>query len=468
MFHIKNRSDTNDQGSALIAVLGVMAVTMVIGVTVAAASISSLGFTSSTRAGIQSVAAAESGVNVAEVALRSGTCAATYTRTTVPAYTAKLWYSLSATNDAWITGCPPAVANAQRVKVVSTGDAATDGVAGNVGSNESVVEAIYPVVRLPGIFASGAAMYVHGGVVFNNNGDLFVSESGRPAIQVRNGDMKCENNTVIQGDVVVQTGNLDITACKIEGNAWASGSASLGTVTGNLTASNATRPPGVGGIYTRNGPIPAVPAWVDFDYTPAEWVDALGIPFEVRTATGTGCTLPSTLGGTIPGKPLIYNALGCAGGVKANHGTITLTSDVVIFSNTFDFGNVSQVIFKSSSTTVKRNLWFVTPDNTVDSLPTCASGQGNFIMKNGFDITDSVNAMLYTPCRFAAVNNFEWRGQLYANGANDFKNNTEFTYVPMGLPGIDLDTGLPPVGGSIGGTGELGALTSIRDLANAP
>jgi len=468
MFRITNSSDTNDQGSALIAVLGVMAVTMVIGVTVAAATISSLGFTSSTRAGIQSVAAAESGVNIAEVALRKGTCAASYTRATAPAYTAALSYSLSATNNSWINGCPPATVNAQRIKVVSIGDAATNGVAGNVGSDESLVEAIYPVVRLPGVFASGAAMYVHGGVVFNNNGDLFVSESGRPAIQVKNGTMKCENNTVIQGDVVVEIGNLDITACKIEGNAWASGTASLGTVTGNLTASNSTRPSGVGGTYTRNGPIPAVPAWVDFNYDPSEWIDSLGVPFEVRTATGAGCTLPSTLGGTIPGKPLIYNALGCANGVKANHGTITLTSDVVIFANKFDFENVNQVTFKSSSTTVKRNLWFITPDNTVNSLPTCASGQGNFVMKNGFDITDSVNAMLYTPCRFEAKNNFEWRGQLYANGANDFKNNTAFTYVPLGLPSVDLDTGLPPVGGSIGATGELGAMTSIRDLASAP
>jgi len=463
------RRDRDESGSALIAVLAVFAVVSIIGVMVAATSIASMGFTSSTRAGIQSVAAAESGVSIAEVALRKGTCAASYTRATAPAYMAALSYSLSPTNNTWINGCPPATVNAQRIKVVSTGGASSKGVVGNVGGDTSVVEGIYPISRLPGVFASGPAMYVHGGVEFNNNGNLFVSENGRPAIQVKVGNMACDSNTVIQGDVVVETGNLNISGCKIEGNAWASGTASLGTVTGNLTASNTTRPAGVGGTYTRNGPIPVVPTWVDFKYDPAKWVDSFGVPFEVKAATGTGCTLPSALGGTSPGKPLIYNALGCAGGVKANHGTITLSSDVVIFSNTFDFENVNQVTFTSSSSTVKRNLWFITPDNTANGLPTCNTPtQGNFIMKNGFDIKDSVNAMLYTPCLFEAKNNFEWRGQFYANGTNDFKNNTKFTYVPLGLPGIDLDTGLPPAGGSIGTTGKLGALTSIRDLASAP
>ena len=61
------------------------------------------------------------------------------------------------------------------------------------------------------------------------------------------------------------------------------------------------------------------------------------------------------------------------------------------------------------------------------------------------------------------MNNFEWRGQLYANGANDFKNNTRFESVALGLPGINLDTGTV-TGGSSGSAARLGDLTSLRDL----
>ncbi len=55
----------DDRGSAMIAVIGVMAVLSLVAVTVTTVSVNSLGHTSASRAGVQSVAAAESGVNFA-------------------------------------------------------------------------------------------------------------------------------------------------------------------------------------------------------------------------------------------------------------------------------------------------------------------------------------------------------------------------------------------------------------------
>lgn len=464
-----SRRSHRETGSVMIAVIGVMAVMMIVGMAIMAATVRSLSYTTSTRAGIQSVTAAESGASVAEVGLRGGTCDAAYAQPVAPVFSVDVSYSLSADDDVWVPGCPASGVNAQRIKLVSTGTAAASGVAGNTSGDTSVVEAIYRVDLRPGVHPSGAAMYLFGGVVFKNNADLLVSDGGRAAIQVKQGDMECANNTVIQGDVIVETGDLKITSCTIEGNAWASGNATLGTITGNLTSSSTNLTPTqinshsqIHGTYTQSAVAPTVPGWVDLAYVPGDWEDENGVDYKV-TRIGADCKLTPSMIATASngGKPNIINALGCAN-VKAPS-EVKLTGDLVVFAKEFDFEY--HVTFKSS-TAVKHKLWFVTPDNTPDGQPTCG-GQGNFMMKNGFYIDGAtVAAMLYTPCRFEAMNSFTWTGQLYANGANDFKNNTWFESVPLGLPGVDLDTGDPIVGGAIGTDAELGALISIRDLSS--
>ncbi|TFB75945.1 hypothetical protein E3O06_04745 [Cryobacterium glaciale] len=464
---VQNGAST-ERGSALMAVIGVMGVLIVITLTLTTATLYSLDFTRSTRASVQSVAAAESGVSAAQLSLTQGICRPNYTRAS-PQFTAEVAYSLSSSDDVWVAGCPAASVAAVRVRVVSTGSALT-----GPASDQTRIEAIfeYESAAPTGVQPSGAAMYLYGGVVFMNNADLLVAKSGRAAIQVKNGSVSCSNNTVIEGDVVVSAGNLNISGCSIEGNAWATGAATLGAVTGNLTASSvnlsgAQLTNRVGGVYTRytvETPIPTVPPWVDLNYAPSDWIDASGVPYQV-TSIGANCTIDaSTLTAAANGgRPVIINALSvCPSGVTAV-GTVKLSSDVVIFANNFTF--VNNVQFQSSSTS-RHKVWFITPDLVADHLPTCGASQGDFWMKNSFTIAPTLDAMTYTPCRFNAMNNFEWRGQLYANGANDFKNNTRFESAPLGLPGIDLDTGTVTGGGSAGAVPRLGNMTSMRDLSD--
>ncbi len=454
----------NEQGSAMIAVVGVMAVMMIVSIVIAGATINAQGYTTSTRAGLQSVAAAESGINMVEVALREDTCAANYTREAAPAYSTQIHYSLSATNDVWIAGCPPLNTSAQRIRVTSTGGASSPGVAGATSGDATVIEAIFALETIPGVYPSGAAIYMHGGVTFKNNADLLVSEGGMAAIQVKDGNVTCSNNTVIQGDVVVENGNLDIVACTISGNAWVKGSAKLGTITGNLSAGSVNNQSGVKGTYTQGGTMPSIPDWVDLKYVPGDWVDSDGVAYKV-TPIGADCKISPTMLATASngGKPVIINALGtCSTGVTAS-GNVNLTSDTVIFASRFNFAQFG-VTWKSSNTQ-QRKLWFITPDNTANNMPDCG-GQGNFEMKNNFVIDKNyVSAMVYTPCEFDAKNNFEWRGQIYANGANDFQNNTLFIFNAHGLPNVDLNTGQPMVGGVIGSTAKLGERLSVRDVA---
>ena len=467
-----NRKHSNhprsERGSALMAVIGIMGVLIVITLTLTTATLYSLDFTRSTRASVQSVAAAESGVSAAQLSLTQGACLPAYSRSS-PQFTAEVSYSVSATDDVWVAGCPAVGVPAVRLRVESTGSSLT-----GPASDEARVEAIfeYESAVPPGVQPSGAAMYLYGGVVFMNNANLLVAESGRAAIQVKNGSVSCSNNTVIEGDVVVSAGNLNISGCSIEGNAWASGAATLGAITGNLTAASvnlteAQRDSQIGGVYTpytAGTPIPTVPAWVDLNYVPGDWIDANGAPYRV-TPIGAGCTIDASLlaAAANGGKPIIINALAlCPLGVTAV-GTVKLSSDVVIFANKFTF--VNNVNF-ASATTARHKLWFITPDLVADQLPTCGVLQGDFLMKNSLTIASAIDAMTYTPCRFNAMNNFEWRGQLYANGANDFKNNTGFESAPLGLPGIDLDTGTVTEGGSAGAVARLGNMTSMRDRSD--
>jgi hypothetical protein len=351
---------------------------------------------------------------------------------------------------------------------------------GNTSGNTGTVEAIFgykPAVR-PGIPPSGAAMYFYGGVSFNNNANLIVSAGGPPAIQVKVGDVTCSNGTIIQGDVVVANGNLSINSCKIVGNAWVSGLATLGTISGNLSAGSATpmspgpppKPVGVSGTWTQNGAIPVAPDWTHFGYNPSSWstmwVDATGTPFAV-VPIGADCALSPTMLATVATKaPLsvVIDANSCTAGVTAPS-DVSLPTDVAIYAPMYDLSRSNNLTFASSSATQPRKLWFITPDITNTNPPSCGATQGNFTINNRLIIDPSVSAMLYTPCKFDAKNTFTWVGQIYANGSsNSFKNNTGFTYVGLGLPGVNLSDPSNPPPPSSGSPADLKALNSLRDV----
>ncbi|WP_146069511.1 hypothetical protein [Cryobacterium sp. Y11] len=442
-----NRGVSTERGAALASVLGVMAVGLLFASLITAAVVGAFGVSSSTRSGVQSGAAADAGVAAARQGLYvAGNCAAqavpgTYASAVAPKYSAKVEYFAGST---WNAGCPPVTAT--EVRITSLGTAETPGVNGATAGNATKVEAILKYL-VPGVEPSGIALYLYRGGTVESNSSFDLTESPGAGLMVKNGNFDCaKNNAVINGSVLV-TGNLTFTGtCTVNGSAWVSGTATLGSgkIRDNLTAGSVSpNPPGtrVGGTYTHSAIIPAVPPWTEVAYTPTAWQDPTGAPYEVRTLGA--CALPNgTLGGTSAGKPVIINALDCAlGPTAANNTTVKLTSDVVIFANTFNFSGVNSLQF-SSSTGAVHKLWFITPDQLSDAQPTCsAPTQGDFSVKNGFTINSPIEALVYTPCAFAGVNGFTWRGQMIAGNYSSAKNNPIFTFVPIGLPGVDLDTG---------------------------
>jgi hypothetical protein len=433
-----------DEGSALVPVIAVMAVGLIVGALLSSSVVGGMRFSSSTRLGLQSQAAADAGVAAARAGLYAGDCTLQPTSATYSS-TGSIYYSATVQrllNGAWQTGCPAYLT--PQVRILSTGRAVDS--AGNPQGAPTTVEAVYNF-QWPGVAPSGVGMYLYGGAVVQANSSLDLSEGG---LVIKKGDFVCgKNNTVLNGNVTI-TGNLDLgsNSCAINGSAWVSGSVTLGSkgsISGNLTAGSVSpNPPGsqVGGTYTQSSATPDSAPWTDISYTPSDWVDSNGDPYQVVTLSGSSCAQVGGWFGGFAGQPTIINALACPNGIQVtNNTTFQLTSDVVIFANTFNWGSINQLNFASSDTT-ERRLWFITPDNVQDGVPTCQTPtQGDFSINNSFQIQSPVDAMLYTPCAFNGKNGFVWRGQIYAGSYSNVQNNPAFTFIPVGVAGYDLGNG---------------------------
>ncbi|HEU0205765.1 MAG TPA: polymer-forming cytoskeletal protein [Pseudolysinimonas sp.] len=431
-----------DTGSALIPVIALVALGLIVGASLSTSVVGGLTFSGSTRAHLQSQAAADAGVAATIAGLYAGTCTtqpttATYTSTGSVTYTATVQRLV---NGLWQTGCPAFLT--PQVKVLSTGRAVN--ASGTPYGAATTVEAVYQFLW-PGAKPSGVGMYLYGGATVQANSSLDLSEGG---LVIKKGNFVCgKNNAVLNGNVSV-TGNLDLgsNSCAINGSAWVSGAVTLGSkgsVSGNLTSGSVSpNPPGaqVGGTYTSTSTIPATAPWTDIPYTPTDWRDSTGDLYQVVTLSGASCTQVGGWFGGLAGKPTIINALGCTNGIQvSNNTTFKLTSDVVIFAPVYNWGSINQLNFASSDTTAHR-LWLMTPDNLTDAKPTCGSGEGDFAINNSFQIQAPISAMLYTPCAFNGKNGFVWRGQIYAGSYSDVENNPSFTFIPVGVAGFNLDT----------------------------
>lgn len=476
MFLADSRPNRPEQGSALVAVIGVVAVGLILTLVVAGSLVSGMGFTSATRAGVQSQAAADAGVAAARAGLNTvGNCATQptpgkYVSTVEPVYTATLQYNAGA---GWQNGCPTATTT--QVRIVSKGTSLAKGVAGRSSGDTSTVETVVGWLT-PGVDPSGVGMYLYKGGLFEANSSLDLSEIEGAGLMVKDGNLDClKNGSKINGNVYVN-GDLTFTgSCTVLGDAWVTGKATLGSglIDGDLTAgsvspANPGKPPaGSGQVTGRWNPPgavpPVVPNWTEVTFKPDDWKDASGAPYEVKVLSGGACTFSNNqrIGGTISGKPVILDARSCSNGVEAgNNDNVILTSDVVIFANRFTGNNAGS--YTSSSTGV-RQLWFITPDpNPTDGKPSCVSPAGDFVVKNKLEIKAPVQAFLYSPCKFDAKNTFTWNGQLYTGEYSDVKNNSGFTFAQMGIAGVDLDTAGPtdPVTHPMPGD-----LVSNRDLA---
>ncbi|MEO7545525.1 MAG: hypothetical protein ABIT21_04430, partial [Terrimesophilobacter sp.] len=273
----------DERGAALVAVIGTFAVCLLLTTLIASSVVQGLGWSTFSRASIQSHAAADAGIVAARVGLYSaGNCnsqstSGVYVSNSNPIYTAKVERNNGA---GWVAGCP--TINTSQVRITSIGTAEAPAVAGISAGDTSTVEAVYLYLQ-PGVNPSGAAVYVHNDFEVDANSSFDISEAGPNGLLVKDGNFTCDkNNSVINGSILV-LGDLTFGGkCNVTGSAVVTGLAKLytGRIDGNLTAGSVNpNPPGthVGGTYTQSSVTPPSPDWVNLTYKPGDWVTSAGL-----------------------------------------------------------------------------------------------------------------------------------------------------------------------------------------------
>lgn len=239
MLLIKTRYRSRDEGSALAAVLGVMAVALIVTMAVASASLSSLGFTGATRAGVQAQSAAEAGIDQAEVELTKAACnPAGYASSVEPKFTVEVFTQESG-DPTWRLRCPSS--STTSIKLKSTGTAVATGVSGNKTGEKRVVEATYLPAVASGVAESGPAVYAYSATGFAGSGNLLSVAGSKPSVLLRNDDVTCNGDGFVTGDLVAANGAITIGgSCSVSGSVWASKKVSIDggkiTVGGDVTS----------------------------------------------------------------------------------------------------------------------------------------------------------------------------------------------------------------------------------------
>lgn len=211
------------------AVVGLMAVSLLTTSLVATSVVTATEYTSVTRAGVQSQAAAEAGVAVARAGLLAGTCTSNSNSyasavNTVPEFVATVWIP---SGSSWVRGCPTGTAT--QVRILSTGYAANEGALGSDGRDESHLEVVLSAISVPStIEATGPAIYAYNSQGFGGGGKLVTVGGADTSILIKEGDVDCTGGAAGDADIVVNNGNLKISGgCVITGNAYASGRITL-------------------------------------------------------------------------------------------------------------------------------------------------------------------------------------------------------------------------------------------------
>lgn len=238
----------DEQGFALPAVIAIFAIVAIVSLTLAGMAVHALGFSTSTRASVQSRAAADSGVNVVLTQMQQQgsdlttrfPCSVSPASATIEQYTAKVHYFDASGTELSCAGAYLTVSMLDRpVKAVidSTGTAAAKGVAGQSAGDTRVVTSVAKIDikdtpnNTPNLNKS---VFSDGPLTVGNGTSITDSLAQTSADVYSNGDVTCSTsqNFPIQGSVYAQ-GNVQLNnPCTVQGDVWAAGTYSA---PGNVT-----------------------------------------------------------------------------------------------------------------------------------------------------------------------------------------------------------------------------------------
>jgi Tfp pilus assembly protein PilX len=454
------RIHEDERGMAMIVALMVSFAVLLLSTVVVAQSIHSLDSSGYDRKRLLAVNAAEAGTNdyyeffqTNPLSVVKANCMTprTGTITSEPltsTYTARVtFYNAAGTafgNCSTFTDVNlPATALINSVGVAGTG-------------NIQVARTFQTYVRLSPIRGGfdAAVLSNTGAVTFGNNFNIYGNNGNNGDVYVLSGNYTQTNTVVVRGNVYVPNGSATMSnSAQIQGSLWSNGSATVTTVTGDVTSSTGniaggtiggnakaagtitgtvagTRSPNTAGI-----PTPPTQTFPQITFNSTDWTNA---GYTINTYSGAGaCTnARAFVEGSWTGNYVvrITGATSCTYTNSVTNPTITLNGNLAIIS---DWAiNISNQSNWNGATTT-RNLYFI---STWASPLNCATANKNVSTGNNTNFNSLVHVFFYTPCTLTLANQNAFEGQALGSPVN-ITNQFNMTYQQVLVPGQGTVTG---------------------------
>ncbi len=210
-----------EEGQALVMVIGMMLIMGILLMVMISSAVFGVGFTSQTRASVQSRAAAEAGIDAVAVKIMNGECSTiangsgVFSQTSsAPAFEGKV-YRQATEGGSFTAGCPDETDHA--FKIESTGYAQLPGGLGFDNGDSESLEALWVRAETPPRF--NEAIRGDTGIYFNSN-TIVVAPQVDGDLYTR-GDVTCASGMRVEGTVVAE-GNMTWTGsnCIVEGDVY--------------------------------------------------------------------------------------------------------------------------------------------------------------------------------------------------------------------------------------------------------
>jgi Tfp pilus assembly protein PilX len=444
----------DERGVAIITAMLVSMVVLTLGVTSVTLAIHNTEESAYDRRRVQSVAAAEAGLNYYFSHLQSVNAAGMQcsftkplTGTPVSSFTATVTF-YDANGSA--IACPPTSTTPTSARIVSQGT--TSGQTSPTRTMEARVNLV-PVVGGAAGFGEGA-IFSDGNANFDSNVTV-VGDGAVNADIYSNAAIVLNSNTVVNGSVYGQSSlfmdsNAEVKAnvhvknavtmnsnSEVFGNVTSSSSSiSVGSsahVYGNATAGTTISGSGqIDGVESPNSPQPGTPTartFPSYTFNEADWT-AQG--YTVHTYTDCN-DAESFIEGITSGKRVVRITATCQLAFT-NDENVTVDDDLAIISNG-SFLMDSNSVFTSSGGSPTLHLMF----GYGGTPPSCTNG---IEFKSNSYIDSAIDTLLWTPCGYKNdSNSFVGSGQIFA-GNVDFNSNTSLTYKLISVPGVSSGSDL--------------------------
>lgn len=217
------RKRSNDDGIAIVTVIGVAAIGMIVAIAIASSAIAASSTSTSTRAGVQSRAAADAAIDVVWASIAQGNFVCAAPEAAGIEYTASVEYfdedgdALTCTGVGVLNGTPA------RAVVTSSGTANDAGILGNDGQDERDIVALFDIVVNSGTVNLDEAVFSDASTVMNNDVRIIDSLGMNTANVYSNGTVECKTQSGVQGNVYVQGDFTAPNRCVVNGTVWAGG-----------------------------------------------------------------------------------------------------------------------------------------------------------------------------------------------------------------------------------------------------